>query len=367
MIFMGENMFMSNKNMTIVFIILFSILTQNYAYEKTYNITNINCNTLTSIELQQFIKHCVILSPLNVDNTTKITNNTILIGNPRNNPLVNKYMWCFNLKINNNFPNNTGVIEEHLINGHKVILLSGSDSQGIYASIIMFSNINNIPKVPILCRTSNRIYKCNISLHNNYFKYIVESYLLTPKDIVKVKPLSNKLLAHNKLDTANNIARWVAYNIKYDHNKCKEIEEKKFNWYEYNKPIKTVNTKKGVCLDYATLTSALLLNDNITPYILDMALYNPTSMKISDYHAVVAVKLNNNYYIIDQMPKLIPINEYVSISIDNQKIAKIAMYKIVIDKNHTRLIKEKELSNVAIYGDIINFLNMRYNIFQDET
>ena len=105
-----------------------------------------------------------------------------------------------------------------------------------------------------------------------------------------------------------------------------------------------------------------MLNDNIIPYMLDVALYNTSSLKISSYHASVAVKIDNTYFVIDQQPYLIPINEYTAQTFeDNLRIASIVMFRVVKERDGIKLIKEKEVPGIAIYGDLINLLEMRFN------
>ena len=316
-----------------------------------------------SIELQKFVKNAEIITPLNADNNTTITKDTILIGSPEENPLTKKYIGFFKIKVNKTFPGkNKGVIEKQIINGHIVILLAGSDIQGAYASILAFVNLDDIPEEPIICKTSNKVNIYSMSLNSEYRRGFIEKNILTPKEIEKVKSLSYKLKGKDKKSTIENIAKWVANNIKYDYDKCKKIESGKFSWDEYNTPSETVNTKKGVCLDYATLTSALLLNNNITPYILDIDLYNTSSLEISSGHASVAVKINNTYFVIDQQPYLIPINEYTAQTFeDNLRIANIVMFRVVKERDGIKLIKEKEVPGVAIYEDLIKLLEMRFN------
>ena len=349
----------------ILMFLLLLILTNISAFEKTYDIDHVSYYTLASAKFQKFVKNAEIITPLNADNKTTITKDTILIGNPEENSLTKKYIWAFKIKINETFPGKSkGVIQKQIINGHTVILLAGSDIQGTYASIITFANLNDIPEEPIICETSNEVKTYSISLNSEYFREFVEEDILTPEEIEKVKSLSNKLRGKDKKSTIENIAKWVANNIHYDYDKFEKIEQNKYkSWKDiYNTPLKTVSTKKGVCLDYATLTSALLLNNDITPYILDVALYNASSLEISSYHASVAVKINSTYFVIDQKPNIIPINEYVTTTFrGNQKIASIVMFKVVKEGNSIKLIKEKEIPTVAIYEDLIKLLEMRFN------
>lgn len=72
----------------ILIFFIFLILQNIYAYEKIYDVNHVCYYTLTSVELQKFVKTAEIITPLNADNKTTITKDTILVGNPEENPLT---------------------------------------------------------------------------------------------------------------------------------------------------------------------------------------------------------------------------------------------------------------------------------------
>ncbi|NPA62030.1 MAG: hypothetical protein GXN95_00555 [Methanococci archaeon] len=349
----------------LITVLVIATIFSSYAYEKTYDISHVFYYTLTSVKLEEFVRNAEIISPLNANNKT-ITKDTILVGTPNDNPIIKKYMGFFDVKVNETYPGkDKGVIEKQIINGHTVVILTGSDIQGVYSSILTFANLNDLPDKPIMCETFNKAEVYGIpSLDSKYFRSFVEDHLLTLKNIEEVRNISYQLKGDNKKETAENIAKWVAEHVKYDYGKAKKIENGKFEWKDiYNSPLKTVKTGRGICLDYATLTSALLLNDNITPYILDVYLYNESSMQLSKIsHASVAVEINNTFFVIDQQPKLIPINEYTTQTFEgNLKIASIVIFKVVKEGDKIEIIKYREIPGVAIYGDLVELLNMRFN------
>ncbi|MBW9222160.1 S-layer protein [Methanothermococcus sp. SCGC AD-155-C09] len=80
----------------------------------------------------------------------EIKEDCILIGGPVANPIVNKYLQVFPVKVSNEYPGkNKGVIQTQKINGHMVILLAGSDRWGTKAAVEYFKTLEDIPEEPI--------------------------------------------------------------------------------------------------------------------------------------------------------------------------------------------------------------------------
>ncbi|WP_232210809.1 S-layer protein [Methanothermococcus okinawensis] len=93
-------------------------------------------------------KHLKDTSEL-VNKPLEIKEDCILIGGPVANPLTNKYLSKFNVKVTNNYPGaHMGVIQKQTINGHNVILLAGSDRYGTKAAVEYFKTLDDIPSEP---------------------------------------------------------------------------------------------------------------------------------------------------------------------------------------------------------------------------
>jgi len=99
-----------------------------------------------------------------------------------------------------------------------------------------------------------------------------------------------------------------------------------------------LNYKIAVCRDYAKLTIAILLKLNIHPYLLQ-----------TSNHAAGAVKINNNYYVIDQR---LPIQIFDKWKC-NQK-GKIRIYEVLKEFNSDG--KEKITLNLIKYEPHTNGL-----------
>jgi hypothetical protein len=130
----------------------------------------------------------------------------------------------------------------------------------------------------------------------------------------------------------------VHENIGYNETKALVRER------EIQSPIETVNKRDGICTDYALLTASLLLNLDIEPvYLLDIKLYNDNK---SGGHAAVAVKLNGDYFILDQHLPLMHIASYYYKKHYNcEEIQRIDFYEISRSGEKVN-VREKE----SIYG-----------------
>ena len=133
-------------------------------------------NDITSLELRRIIYTSKLIVGSEVDadlsgkelkdaydlinKPLKLTEDTILIGGPVANPLTNKYIDKFPIKITNDYPGtHTGVIQvitlKHVEVGDntyrdiKIILLAGSDRYGTKAAVEYFKTLDNLPDEPI--------------------------------------------------------------------------------------------------------------------------------------------------------------------------------------------------------------------------
>ena len=92
----------------------------------------------------------------NIKQALDINEDCILIGGPIANPLSNRYLDKFEIKISNDYPGkNKGVIQKQIINGHTVILLAGSDRWGTKAAVEYFKTLDDIPNEPIFVQWNN--------------------------------------------------------------------------------------------------------------------------------------------------------------------------------------------------------------------
>ncbi|ADM27500.1 Protein of unknown function DUF553 [Ignisphaera aggregans DSM 17230] len=95
-----------------------------------------------------------------------------------------------------------------------------------------------------------------------------------------------------------NALTWINNNIEYDRAKALSPSTGIYD------PLTTMKLGKGICSDYAVLTSAILLSANINPvYILT---FN-TSIGL---HAAVGIELNNTLWILDQHLPVIEWDDY---------------------------------------------------------
>jgi len=156
--------------------------------------------------------------------------------------------------------------------------------------------------------------------------------------LAPVEHFSRPLEGNTTSDTAWNVLKWVHETIDYNKTKALVREGK------IQSPIETVNKSDGICTDYALLTASLLLNLDIKPvYLLDIELYNDNK---SGGHAAVAVKLNGEYFILDQHLPLMHVASYYYKRLYNcNEIQRIDFYEINISGEKMN-VEEKE----SIYG-----------------
>ena len=140
------------------------------------------------------------------------------------------------------------------------------------------------------------------------------------------------------------IAIFEENNIKYDYKKS-EITEKVSYLTDINgrvvsinanpnkkiqTPKQTLTRKKGICVDFAILTSALLLRCHHQPiYIFN-----------TNDHAFASVKINKKFYAIDQRPPIVELKEHLySLQKKHGPITELRGYKILMSNNKINLKK----------------------------
>jgi len=177
----------------------------------------------------------------------------------------------------------------------------------------------------------------------------------------EISPVTKQFMEYNTtLERAWAILEWIDENIQYNYTKA-DLVDKLYNWstlLEYERELydnltrlqaanDTIYRKSGICGDYAILTAALLLESNISPvYVLDI--YYKDFIR----HATVAIKIDGEYFVLDQHLPMNPIGNYYWKSLRESKmgeITNVTFYAIKLDKNGEPII----YSNWTWTGDQI--------------
>lgn len=157
---------------------------------------------------------------------------------------------------------------------------------------------------------------------NGYWRYIFEDALkcaLTEEELSKISNLANQLKGETIQESAWNILEWLDKNIEYDYYKAslpapiiwkypdgriKEVTGGEGK--EIQTPYETVQKGEGICVDYAILTAALLLEMNYEPvYVFDINFENSETG-----HTATAIKINGEYFMLDQHPPVMDLGTY---------------------------------------------------------
>ncbi|MDI9611382.1 MAG: transglutaminase-like domain-containing protein [Archaeoglobales archaeon] len=154
---------------------------------------------------------------------------------------------------------------------------------------------------------------------------------LSEKEVSKVSELALKLKGRDCIESSWNVLKWVEENIEYDSQKAEfptpiiilkgrdvMIQNSERS---YQTPLETVKLGKGICGDYAILTSALLINLDCKPYILRFEFNNEETG-----HLATAILLDQ-YYILDQnLPPMDLGSYYKKWAVDQLEITKVHIY-----------------------------------------
>ncbi|MEM2727161.1 MAG: transglutaminase-like domain-containing protein [Archaeoglobaceae archaeon] len=127
---------------------------------------------------------------------------------------------------------------------------------------------------------------------------------LNDEEVAKVKDLSIELKGKDCIESSWNVLQWIEENIEYDNLKAqlptpsimtrgKEVIVQNPDRM-HQTPIETVEIKKGICGDYAILTTALLMNLNCKAYLLRLEFDGEEAG-----HLATAIFLDQ-YYVLDQ-------------------------------------------------------------------
>lgn len=174
-----------------------------------------------------------------------------------------KYTQDYNLAIEKNLgqldwieakllrPGEAISVEESVIfNGAKMNPLTETDSYGNLWSVYKFENI----------RAGNIALKREYTLSGSNEKdfidknYLDSNYVVLNKDI---NELAEELYSVDDLEFLINVSSWIKKNLSYDYSKLVDL------YYNVNNSVQTFNSKKGVCVDYSILASAILKAEGI--------------------------------------------------------------------------------------------------------
>lgn len=109
--------------------------------------------------------------------------------------------------------------------------------------------------------------------------------------------LSAEITHYIKNDSLKVVAiyKWVTENIQYDH-RFRHREEGDTTLYQ--EPEQVVSRKKAVCIGYAKLIKRLCFEQNIPSVVIEGYVKEGRGIA-KDEHAWNAVKINNNWYLLD--------------------------------------------------------------------
>ena len=129
----------------------------------------------------------------------------------------------------------------------------------------------------------------------------VKCYLNDPKEIRTLEKLASQLKGQTLQESAWNILEWEDEHIKYDWGKYHGLSSTTIQ-----RPSETIQRGSGVCVDYAVLTAGLLLAMNYSPvYVFEIEFSNDPSG-----HAAAAIKINGEYFMLDQHPPALDLGSY---------------------------------------------------------
>ncbi len=212
-----------------------------------------------------------------------------------------------------------------------------------FNKIVNYS-INKIPAKNVLIKKNKSnlesLDRCKV-----LWRYSFECalcYALNKTNLEKVENLAKKLDGSNEEQKVWNVLKWEGKNLKYNWskatlpptvveyygNKVKII--RKGIWYQT--PEETIKKGNGICGDYAILTSALLIDMNLTPY---PSIVNFTS---GTGHAATLVRINGWYFVLDQHLPPMDLGTYYKewlfyrVRFGTRKIVSIHLYKVVPGK-----------------------------------
>ncbi|CAI1492954.1 protein of unknown function [Thermococcus nautili] len=125
-------------------------------------------------------------------------------------------------------------------------------------------------------------------------------YLNDASAMEGVSELALRLKGASLEESAWNVVWWEDSHISYDYSRSK------LRTFRIQTPSETLRRGSGVCVDYALLTAALLLEMNYSSiYVLHIEFSNSPIE-----HAAAAIKVNGSYFVIDQHPPVMDLGTY---------------------------------------------------------
>ncbi|AEF95936.1 transglutaminase-like domain-containing protein [Methanotorris igneus] len=217
-----------------------------------------------------------------------------------------------------------------------------------------------------------------IESNNEYYgmndknKYVISEITnaLNKNELQTISHLASQLKGRDISESIWNIILWEEENIKYDYPGKHRIGP----YVKY--PSDTLESSKGICIDYAVLTAGLLLDMGYEPYIILI------DEKHDSGHAFCAVNISGTLYALDQHAPIYDINTHIHHLMLNHTISpifEIHYFKLWIENDDikykygklyynnpnnvlTRSDKEK------ISKDIMNYFISKYpNLKPDKT
>lgn len=147
----------------------------------------------------------------------------------------------------------------------------------------------------------------------NLWRYDLEKaifYVLKDENLFEIQDLAINLKGSSLQESIWNILMWEEKNIKYDFEKANLPEPIIYIWTTgeieviqgenniFQTPYETIQLGKGICKDYALLTTGLLLKMNYFPiYILEIEFQNDPIK-----HTTVGMVVDGWLFILDQNP-----------------------------------------------------------------
>jgi len=132
----------------------------------------------------------------------------------------------------------------------------------------------------------------------------LECYLNNRTMMQALMGLALQLKGSNLEESAWNVVDWEDKHISYDWMRAQEASDNES--VPIQTPLQTIRRGKGICVDYAVLTVALLVDmDYSSVYVFDI---NFSNSRIG--HAAAAVKIDGMYFMIDQHPPIEDLRAY---------------------------------------------------------
>ncbi|MEM1579330.1 MAG: transglutaminase-like domain-containing protein [Archaeoglobaceae archaeon] len=170
---------------------------------------------------------------------------------------------------------------------------------------------------------------------------------LSDEEIAKISVYALKLKGKNCVETAWNVLKWVGENIEYDKQKAslpppvilvrgREVQVLNSERF-YQTPIETAKLRRGICGDFAIFTTAVLLYNNCSAFVLHLEFEKEETGHLS------SVILLDQFYVLDQnLPPLDLGSYYKKWLREGKKVQNLSL----CEKNGCRKL---ELENLPDY------------------